>query len=355
MATFGNTVPGSTLTSMIQSNMYCLWNLPSAFLVNGGITSTVWFYGRKNTTGTAQVKVAIYKKGFTEDLTVLVDSTIITVSQTAAWYSTPFVVSLDPGASYIVTVIPEDSATGTVLFYTTSGGSNRNVYGVNFIPPVTLSGATSYNNEFGLYVTYEENVVENDLMTITSDAVIVHPEIFTFASPTEADVVTVNFDMFDVKLKHTCNHKLLSGTYKLTTCPRCLGTGYYYDIKFNDVGKLTPVNLSEKLAQILEKLAVTEENKYHPEIAINVQKWLGSMPVTQIKTIIQFDLIKSLMTLQEIQKGAANLTGDVQIGRIDNVAVFEDESDPMRLYYIVKVTTVAGVVRELSGSIILNG
>lgn len=193
-----------------------------------------------------------------------------------------------------------------------------------------------------------------DSTTIKSNAVIVRPHDFTYASTSTAGEISVNFNTFNLKLKHTCDHKLSTGAYRLASCPRCLGTGYYYDIKFNDVGKVTPINLTERLAQMLEKLALTDENRFHSQIAINVRKWLGQVPVSEIKAAIKFDIIKSLMIIQENQRGAPNLTGEVQIGRIDSVEVREDLNDPTRLFYIVKVTTISGVERELGGTVTLN-
>ena len=197
-----------------------------------------------------------------------------------------------------------------------------------------------------------------DTITITSTAVIVNPSYFTYASPTEivitADDLDINFTKINLKLKHLCNHLLDSGQYKLESCPRCLGTGYYYDVKFNEAGQLVQVDLSEKLGQQLEKYVLTEENKFHPEVAINVKQWLGNAPISEIKSVIKFDLIKSLITLQETQQGVQNLAGEVQIGRVDSVEVFEDTEDPMRLHYIIQITTVSGVQRELGGTMLLN-
>jgi len=194
----------------------------------------------------------------------------------------------------------------------------------------------------------------SEIKTITSNAVIVHPDTFVFAAPADTDDVTINFDTFNLKLKHVCDHKLVSGTYRLANCPRCLGMGYYYDVKFNDIGKLVRIELTEHLAQTLEKLAITEENYFHPGVAINIQKWLGAAPISEIKAAIRFDIIKSLITIQEVQRGAPNLSSEVQIKRIDNVIVREDSSDPTRLYYIVQVTTISGVQRALEGIVILN-
>jgi len=77
--------------------------------------------------------------------------------------------------------------------------------------------------------------------SITSNAYILpystaNPYSFAipFPSITTTDPV-YNDAIFDLNLKQTCDHVLSSGRYTLNTCPRCLGTGYYYDLKFNEV------------------------------------------------------------------------------------------------------------------------
>ncbi len=160
--------------------------------------------------------------------------------------------------------------------------------------------------------------------------------------------------MFDIQLKHACNHTLDSGQYTLGTCPRCLGTGFYYDIQFNEAGKALEVSLSDKLTQTLEKFVLTENNDFHSEVAINVQQWLGEFPISEIKAIIKFKLLESLTSLMEAQRGVLNLSPAAQIASVDSIEVFEDTDDPSKLDYAVTITTIAGDLRELIGTVILN-
>lgn len=195
-----------------------------------------------------------------------------------------------------------------------------------------------------------------ETITITSDAEIIDPTVFTYAEVTATEVsVTINYDAFDIKLKHICDHNLVDGQYTLDTCSRCLGTGYYYDIRFNEAGKSLEVNLTDKLTQTLEKFVLTENNDFHPEVAINVQQWLGESPISEIKAIIKFELSKSLMILMETQRGVPNLSDEAQIASIDSIEVFEDANNPGSLDYAVTITTVAGNSRELIGTVALNG
>ena len=192
-------------------------------------------------------------------------------------------------------------------------------------------------------------------ITITSNAEIIDPTVFTYAEVTATDAsVTINYDAFDIQLKHVCNHKLADTQYTSGTCPRCLGTGYYYDIKFNEAGKSLEVSLTDKLTQTLEKFVLTENNDFHPEVAINVQQWLGESPISEIKAIIKFELSKSLMILMDTQQGVPNLSDEAQIACINDIEVFEDANNPDRLDYAVTITTVAGNSRELTGTVVLN-
>jgi len=195
-----------------------------------------------------------------------------------------------------------------------------------------------------------------DTITVSSDAVIIDPTIFTYADVTDATGnVVSNFTAFDAKLKHTCNHTLSTGKYTLGKCPRCLGIGYYYDICFNEAGKILEVSTVDKLTQTLEKFVITESNDFHPEVAINVPQYLGESPISEIKGVIKFELSKSLMELMNAQRGVPNLAGDAQISSIDSIEIYEDPADPESLDYAVTITTIAGSIKELTGTVILSG
>ena len=194
-----------------------------------------------------------------------------------------------------------------------------------------------------------------EIVTITSNAEIIDPTVFTYAAVTTTDAsVITNYTVFDVQLKHVCNHKLTDTQYTISTCPRCLSTGYYYDIRFNEAGKPLEVKLVDKLVQTLEKFVLTENNDFHPEVAINVQQWLGESPISEIKAIIKFELSKSLITLMETQRGVPNLSSETQIASIDSIEVFADADNPDSLDYAVTITTMAGNSRELTGTVVLD-
>ena len=189
--------------------------------------------------------------------------------------------------------------------------------------------------------------------TITSDTRIVDSKLFTFAEPTEASsTTTTNYNTFDIKLKHTCSHYLNNIQYTLNTCPRCLGTGYYYDAKFNEMGRLVQISLEDKLQQALEKLVLTDENKFHTDVAIGLKKWLGEVPISKIKAIIKYDLMEGVITLKNNQKRIDGLSPRAQISSIDNITVTVLDIDS--LHYVVTITTVSGESTNLEGVIRLS-
>jgi len=221
--------------------------------------------------------------------------------------------------------------------------------------PSTLNGWTNFGNYlFSLYITYADieslpSIIEN--ASIASDAVIVNPTIFTFAGPATSAVTTINEKnaKFDIKLKHVCNHNLNSGQYSLAKCPRCLGTGYYYDIKFGETGQLFEVALEDKLTQTLEKLMLTDTNRYHSEVAAGIQKWLGTLGNKENLGAIKDNIITTLINLQEIQKNVRNLSPRARIASINSIAV--DLIEPGILKYTVILTTISGEEKTISGTI----
>jgi hypothetical protein len=272
-----------------------------------------------------------------------------------------FVESFNPPSRAGTTsgIITMDLAIPQTARYIQVFTTDYNLYAKNGTPLVHVE-LEAYHYELVTILSDAQIILSTqDIVTILSNAQIVNPFAFTYANAgitaDTVDTLEVNFNTINPKLKHVCSHKLSSGTYRLSNCPRCLSTGYYYDIKFNETGQLVTIPLIEQLAQILEKLAITEENKFHPEIAVNITKWLGNFSIPEIRNAIKFDLLKSLMVLQEAQKGVSNLSGEVQIGRVDSVEVYENPDDNTSAIYIIKVTSVSGVNKELSGAIIFNG
>ncbi len=370
MAIFGNQNTDGTSEELASTNQYGHWDLDymAAWGSNNVPACTVnkiWFkVGATPIQLSCRIRLAIYNCDDVDpdDWWVEGESPYFEMGgdQTLQWYSVNCNLILTAGKKALailaydghfatwlkVAYTPKPS--GPSIITTPSEGTFRDPLDLNYIP----SSETEQNwCMYAEYTAEEGPPPPPETTTITSDARIVNPKIFTFASPAAAISKSFDTDVtaFDIKLKHICNHKLSNSQYTLGKCPRCLGTGYYYDIKFNDMGKLVEISLEDKLQQALEKLVLTDENKFHEDVAIGLKKWLGEVPISKIKAIIKYDLVKSLAELQEIQRGVPNLSGYAQIASVDNIEVYENSESPDTLEYLVEVTTVSGDTKKLTG------
>jgi len=161
------------------------------------------------------------------------------------------------------------------------------------------------------------------------------------------------------QLKWPCTHYLPNrGQFTLNTCPRCLGTGFYYDLQF-DAGGLVPQVWDEtKLAQELEKITITDFNPFHPEYGANLKKRVGQVPIDDLKPIIKTDLLNSIFNLMKYQKREANKgVGDGYFSPrelIDEVLKIEiNNLSPTELNFSVYVLTVEGKELEITGKILV--
>ena len=180
-----------------------------------------------------------------------------------------------------------------------------------------------------------------------------NPNVFNFSSPIEAISTSfVNLTTFDLKLKHDCNHVLSSGTYTLNTCSRCLGNGYYYDIKLSPDGYFITTDKVNKLRQELEKITLTESNPFHSDYGINLQSRVGQVPIDGLKAIIESDLrnaVAKLKNLQEVNIGINIFSPDELIAYIDSVIV--TESGQTGLVFTVNIVTKSALNITLQGTI----
>lgn len=303
-------------------------------------------------------------------------------------------VGIDLGAMYLVArlIFYDYNSPGTGMHYTTDqcriyqsvnntnwtlveafdpisradgGSSTVGTITLDFTTPTTgryfkmmqAGPGTAFYTSTGNFLRWSEVeaygvVVPPEYTDILSDSRIVNPHVFVLAPAPPFATIDINTATFDIKLKHSCSHQLSTGSYKLNTCPRCLGTGYYYDIKFDAIGRPIEVSLEDKLQQALEKLVLTERNDFHTDIAINLKKWLGNSPISSVQSIIKYELIKGIATLQQNQLSVANLSSRAIISTVDSVDV--EQLDVDRLKYTIKITTVSGSQYNLVGTISLS-
>ena len=158
------------------------------------------------------------------------------------------------------------------------------------------------------------------------------------------------------QLKHSCNHYLSGVQYTLDTCSRCLGKGYYFDIKF-DAGGLIPQVWDEvKLMQELEKITLTDSNPFHPEYGANLKQRIGQVNVEELKAIIQRDLLTTVYNLIKYQKAEASkspgyFSSYELIDRVDKIEI--TDLSPTELAFTIFIFTIHGKEIQLTGKILV--
>lgn len=193
-----------------------------------------------------------------------------------------------------------------------------------------------------------------------SGSKIVDPTVFVFdnsnvdaalptATTTSTGQAVTKITYPEVQLKHTCNHALATGQFTLQRCPRCLGTGVYYDIQFDNAGQVVPIADESKLGQDLEKIILTEVNVFHPEYAANLKKYIGKESGRTIAQIVRKDIIDAVTQIMNYQKTVTQSTRE-QISSILSIDVSADV-DPSKLIYRVRVLTTSGAVKGVDGFI----
>ena len=184
------------------------------------------------------------------------------------------------------------------------------------------------------------------------------PDNFAFEPSQKEPILIRNTPYREPQLKWPCTHDCSGIQYTLGTCPRCLGKGYYYDIKF-DAGGLVPQVWDEtKLQQELEKITLTEYNPFHPEYGAGLKKRVGQVGVDELKVIIKSDLIDAVYNLMKYQKAEANK--GVQNGNFSSRELIErlkkveiTELSATELHFALYVITVHGKELELTGKILV--
>ena len=162
------------------------------------------------------------------------------------------------------------------------------------------------------------------------------------------------------KLKQTCDHVLSSGRYTLTTCPRCLGTGYYYDMKFNEVGLVEQIIAEDKLAQELEKITLTPigDNIFHDQYGTLVARSHLTASTREIQeTVLKRSIIDAVLHLKQIQEleisDGSPFSARELIARIEKVEILGYSTNPTAVQYVVHVRTLSSTLAALRGTIIL--
>jgi len=233
-----------------------------------------------------------------------------------------------------------------------------------------LSDANVYGEVQQLILSDANAFVEDNQQTILSDA---HMIPATSSDPFSFDVITKEVSSFslktedeskkvlvDAKLKHNCDHNLPSGKYSLNACPRCLGKGHYFDIKFSPGGDIFLVNETEKLLQELVKITLTSKgtNPFHGEYGSYVSDSVGKLQVKEFREgRLKQSIMDAVLRLRYLQREGVErgykFSLKELIDKVKSIEIYEIAGNPTYLGFKVKVVSVEGTTAILQGSVSL--
>jgi len=144
--------------------------------------------------------------------------------------------------------------------------------------------------------------------------------------------------------------------YTLSTCPRCLGTGEFWDINLNDgKGKLEIIEYENKLGQDLEKIVLEVNNKFHNQRG-NVFKNFNSLNPIYLRKRITQEIVRNIQRLKILQEQQAgkgiSLPKKEQIKKVSKIDVTSG-SDPRQFIIKIDVITKNYTKVDFSGVVTL--
>lgn len=150
-----------------------------------------------------------------------------------------------------------------------------------------------------------------------------------------------------VKGKVTCDHivGIPSVAYALSTCPRCLGKGYYGGISFNSHGKVSEIEKVEVIKQKVEKILT--EKKRPTGYGLDYDLLTQINPYSDIY-LVKYEIARCLNYLISLQinekKYGVVYNPSEEIASILNIDTVTDPVDPRVLNVYVSVVSVSGTV-----------
>ncbi len=131
-----------------------------------------------------------------------------------------------------------------------------------------------------------------------------------------------------------CDHRVGSPivSYILSTCPRCLGAGYYGSPGFDVHGKMSLVTQSDQLNQAIKKILI--ENMRTTGYGFNYNVITSTIDATTISSI-KAEVVRCMNYLIKVQTQAVGLgvlyDPKERIAGINFLDVQQDTSDPRRV------------------------
>lgn len=107
----------------------------------------------------------------------------------------------------------------------------------------------------------------------------------------------------DVKYFNACDHIVGDKTYDIQLCPKCYGKGYYFDIYFDNSGKVITSEDEIKLQQEMLKVIIDHKfrNLFHEEWGSQLHNLIGSKNNEITKNKIKMLARQAEEYLQKVQ------------------------------------------------------
>lgn len=143
----------------------------------------------------------------------------------------------------------------------------------------------------------------------------------------------------------TCDHKLGVPTtgYTLTSCPRCLGRGYYGGVVIDERGQLNLVAGSTLLAQQLQK--ILSENARESGYGFNYDLLTGVIDPARLSAI-RSELVRCISYLRFVQQQEKSqgfiYQPSEELSGIKEVSVANSPTDPRAITVACTVVSVSG-------------
>ena len=147
--------------------------------------------------------------------------------------------------------------------------------------------------------------------------------------------------MKDAKFRHECDHVVGNVKYEEHECPRCLGTGYYYDLKItSSLNDVEVVAGAAKLGQELVKRTLELEE---------IQKVIGQVKSAEFSSRLKAALAGVIRDTSDSQQQSFLMGGDYPdtelIDRVEKIDVFQIE--PRYYEFRISLVTRSGRLIEI--------
>lgn len=156
----------------------------------------------------------------------------------------------------------------------------------------------------------------------------------------------------DVKMFNICDHIINGEYYGNTCCPRCYGKNYYYDMCFDNEGKIVTASGSIKLQQEVLKIMndKKEGNIFFPEWGniIASGKIIGTKNLDTTSQKLKMIIYETLQYLKNVQINNQiifnNMMENEIIEEIDEIRVIS--MPPLGYRIEVRFTNAVGEIYE---------